>query len=132
MRILQPKGWPRPSGYSHGIRASGDVVWVAGQVGWDAEGRIVSARLADQVRQALRNVAAVLGEADARPEHVVHMTWYVTDLGEYRAGRKDIGKAYREVMGRHYPAMTLVGVAGLVEDGAKVEIEAIALVPAAR
>ena len=129
MTILQPPDWARPSGYSNGVAARGTLVLVAGQIGWDGQQRLVSADLVPQVEQALKNVAAVLAEAGARPEHVARMTWYVVDKRAYRAAERDIGRAYRAVFGRHYPAMTLVEVADLLEDGALVEIEATAVVP---
>lgn len=129
MRTLQPEGWPRPSGYSNGVEARGKLVFVAGQVGWDAAGRMVSDDLAAQSRRALENVAAVLREAGARPEHVARMTWYVQSIAEYKTHSRAIGCAYRDVMGAHYPAMSLVEVSRLLEDGAKVEIEATAVVP---
>ncbi|NIR30795.1 MAG: RidA family protein [Gammaproteobacteria bacterium] len=129
MHILQPDGWPRPKGYSNGIVAEGRLVLVAGQVGWDASETIRSEDFVDQVRQALRNILTVLAEAGAGPEHVVRMTWYVTDKHEYLARTRELGEAYREVMGRVYPAMTMVEVSGLVEDGAKVEIETTAVIP---
>jgi enamine deaminase RidA (YjgF/YER057c/UK114 family) len=130
MRALQPPGWPRPSGYANGIEASGRLVFVAGQIGWDAStGGFPAAGLAGQVRQTLANVLAVLAEAGAGPEHVVRLTWYVTGRDEYLAELKEIGAAYREVMGRHFPAMAVVAVAALVEAEAKVEIEATAVVP---
>jgi enamine deaminase RidA (YjgF/YER057c/UK114 family) len=128
MRALQPPGWPRPKGYANGIEASGRLVFVAGQIGWDETGAFPSAALAGQVRQTLANVLAVLAEAGAGPEHVVRLTWYVTDRDEYLGSLKEIGAAYREVMGRHFPAMAVVIVAGLVEAQAKVEIEATAVV----
>jgi enamine deaminase RidA (YjgF/YER057c/UK114 family) len=128
VRALQPPGWPRPRGYAHGIEARGRLVFVAGQIGWDAAGEFPDADLAGQVRRALENVVAVLGEAGAGPEHVARMTWYVTDRDEYVASLEGVGAAYREVMGRHYPAMSVVVVAGLVEGEAKVEIEATAVV----
>ena len=128
-QILQPPGWPRPRGYSNGIAASGRMVFVAGQVGWDAAGSLVGPDLAAQVRQALRNVVAVLAEGGARPEHIVRMTWYLADRHEYRARLAEIGAAYRETIGRHFPAMTAVQVAGFVEEGVTVEIEATAVVP---
>lgn len=128
MRVLQPPGWPRPSGYANGIEASGRMVFVGGQIGWDHTGAFPHADLAAQVGQALRNVVAVLAEAGAGPEHVVRMTWFITDREEYLAGRKQIGAAYREVMGRHFPAMTVVEVSALIEAEAKVEIEATAVV----
>ena len=129
MRALQPPGWPRPKGYVNGIEARGRLVFVAGQIGWDESGAFPSGDLAGQVRQVLANVVAVLAEAGAGPEHVVRLTWYVTDRDEYLASLKEIGAAYREVMGRAYPAMAVVAVAGLVEASAKVEIEATAVVP---
>ncbi|MDX1420216.1 MAG: RidA family protein [Rubricoccaceae bacterium] len=129
MTVLHPPGWARPSGYSNGILAEGRLVFIAGQIGWDAEQRLVSPDLVPQAEQALRNVAAVLAEAGARPEHVARMTWYVTDKRAYLAASQAIGEAYRAVFGRHYPAMTLVEVADLLEDGARVEIEATAVLP---
>jgi len=129
MRILQPATWPRPKGYSNGVTARGRMVFVAGMIGWDAEGRFPAADLVGQVRQALRNVRAVLDEAGARPEHIVRMTWYVVDKREYLAGGKALGMAYREIIGRHFPAMTAVEVRALMEDAARVEIEATAVIP---
>ena len=129
MKILQPPGWPRPRGYSNGIAASGTLVFVGGQIGWNSQGEFESDDLAAQARQALANVVAVLAEAGGRPEHIVRMTWYVTDRGDYLSASKAIGDAYREVIGRHYPAMTAVEVSALVEERAKVEIEATAVVP---
>jgi enamine deaminase RidA (YjgF/YER057c/UK114 family) len=129
MRALQPPGWPRPKGYANGIEASGRLVFVAGQIGWDETGAFPAADLAGQVRRTLSNVVAVLAEAGAGPEHVVRLTWYVTDRDEYLAALKEIGAAYRDVMGRHFPAMAVVAVAGLIEAEAKVEIEATAVLP---
>lgn len=129
MRALQPPGWPRARGYSHGIEASGRLVFTAGQIGWGPDGGFPSADLPGQVRQALANVLAVLAEAGAGPEHVVRLTWYVTSREEYVAAQKEIGEAYRDVMGRVYPAMAVLAVAGLVEAEAKVEIEATAVLP---
>lgn len=129
MQVLQPRGWARPKGYSNGIACAGKMVFVAGQVGWDEGERFQTDDLAGQVRQALKNVVAVLAEAQAGPEHIVRMTWYLGDRNEYHAKLKEIGEAYREIIGRHFPAMTAVQVAGFVEDGAKVEIEATAVVP---
>ena len=129
MTILQPAGWPRPKGFSCGVSGTGTVVVVSGQIGWDERGRFPASDIAGQVRQALRNVVAILAEAGARPEHVARLTWYVTDKHEYLAAQRDIGEAYREVMGRHFPAMSVVAVAALLEDEAKVEIEATALLP---
>ena len=132
MEILQPEGWPRPSGYSHGIKTEGEMLFVAGQVGWDEQRRFVSDDLAEQVRRALMNIVAVLERGNAKPEHIVRMTWYVTDIGEYRSMKRELGRVYREVMGDHYPAMTLFQVAALVDEGAKVEIEATAVIPRAQ
>jgi enamine deaminase RidA (YjgF/YER057c/UK114 family) len=125
---LQPPGWPRPKGYSCGVAATGTTVFVSGQIGWDEHGRFTASDIAGQTRQALRNVLAVLAEAGARPEHVTRMTWYVTDKREYLGAQRAIGEAYRAVMGRHYPAMSVVEVSALLEDAAKVEIEATAVV----
>jgi enamine deaminase RidA (YjgF/YER057c/UK114 family) len=126
--ILQPAGWARPRGYANGIAAQGRQVFVAGQIGWDAEQRFVSDDFAAQVRQALANVVAVLACAGARPEHLVRMTWYVTSRDEYNASLAEIGAAWRDLIGRTYPAMSVVIVAGLLEPRAKVEIEATAVV----
>jgi len=127
--ILQPQGWPRPKGYSNGIAAQGRQVFVAGQVGWDAQGRFISADLAGQVKQALLNIMAVLAEVEGKPEHVVRLTWYVTSREEYHAQLREIGAAYRAVMGKHFPVMSVVQVVGLMEPEAKVEIEATAVLP---
>jgi enamine deaminase RidA (YjgF/YER057c/UK114 family) len=131
MKVLQPPAWPRPRGYANGIAApaGGTLVFVAGQIGWDASGSFPSSDLVGQVRRALENVVAVLREAGGRPEHVVRMTWYVVDRAEYLARGAEIGEAYRAVMGRHFPAMSAVEVAALMEGEAKVEIEATAVVP---
>ena len=130
--VLQPEGWPRPRGYANGVAAQGRQVFVAGMVGWNAAGEFDSDDLVDQVRQALENVKAVLAEAGARPEHMVRMTWYVTDRADYLARGRDIGAAYREVMGHHYDvAMSAVEVSALMEARAKVEIEVTAVVPQA-
>jgi enamine deaminase RidA (YjgF/YER057c/UK114 family) len=128
-RRLEPAGWKAPRGYSNGVEARGRMVFVAGQVGWDERAVMAGPDLVTQARQALRNIAAVLACAGAGPAHVTRMTWYVVDLEEYRAALRPLGVAYREVMGEHYPAMTLVQVAGLLEAGARVEIEATAVVP---
>lgn len=128
-RTLLPPGWKKPKGYANGIAASGTQIFVAGQIGWTAEERFETDDFAGQAKQALQNIVAVLGEAGARPEHLVRLTWYVTDKHEYLGALSAIGAAYREVMGRHYPAMTLVEVRALVEDRAKVEIEATAVLP---
>jgi enamine deaminase RidA (YjgF/YER057c/UK114 family) len=130
MRVLQPAGWPRPRGYANGVVADeGRLVFVAGQIGWDAGGAFPAADLAGQVRQTLTNVVEVLAEAGGRPEHIARLTWYVTDREEYLASTREIGAAYREVMGAHYPVMAVVQVAGLLEAQARVEIEATAVVP---
>jgi enamine deaminase RidA (YjgF/YER057c/UK114 family) len=129
VRALQPPGWSRARGYAHGIEAQGRLVVTAGQIGWGPDGGFPSSDLAGQVRQTLANVVAVLAEAGAGPEHVVRLTWYVVDREEYLGSQKQIGEAYREVMGRHFPAMAVVIVAGLVEADARVEIEATAVVP---
>jgi enamine deaminase RidA (YjgF/YER057c/UK114 family) len=129
MEILQPEGWARPRGYANGVAARGRMVFVSGMVGWDARGHFRATDLAGQVRQALSNVVAVLAEAGARPEHIVRMNWYVLDKREYVAAYPAIGVAYREVVGRHFPAMTAVQVAALVEDAARVEIEVTAVIP---
>ena len=129
MKILQPPGRPRPRGYSNGVEASGRMLFTAGVVGWDSEERFAALDLAGQFGQALRNVLAVLAEGGAGPEHVVRMTCYVTSVEEYRASLAEIGAAWRETMGRHYPAMAVVGISALVEPEAKVEIEATAVVP---
>jgi enamine deaminase RidA (YjgF/YER057c/UK114 family) len=129
MRILQPPGWPRPRGYANGVAAEGRLVFVAGQIGWDASGTIVSDDLVDQLRQTLENTLAVLREAGAGPEHVARMTWYVTDKRDYLARAHELGETYRALMGKHYPAMAVVEVKTLIEDRAKVEIETTAVVP---
>jgi len=129
MQILQPPGWPRPRGYSNGIATRGQFVFVAGQIGWDAQCRFQTSDLTEQVRQALTNVVAVLAQAGARPEHIVRMTWYVIDKSEYVAAYRSIGAVYRQVIGDHYPVMTAVQVSALLEDQAKVEIEATAVIP---
>jgi enamine deaminase RidA (YjgF/YER057c/UK114 family) len=129
MERLQPAGWAEPRGYANGVAARGKLVFVAGQIGWNARCEFETDDLVGQVRQALQNVVAVLAEAGAAPSHLARMTWYVTDKQEYRAALREVGRAYREVIGRHYPAMTLVQVAALLEDRAKVEIEATAVVP---
>ena len=129
MQILQPPGWPRPRGYANGVAAEGRLVFVAGQIGWDATGTIVSDDLVEQLRQTLENTLAVLREGGAGPQHVARMTWYVTDKREYLARASELGEAYRALMGRHYPAMAVVEVKALIEDRAKVEIETTAVVP---
>lgn len=130
MQVLQPQGWVRPKGYSNGIAGSGKMVFVAGQVGWDANEKFQTSDLAGQVRQALNNIVAILAEAKAGPEHIVRMTWYLGDKNEYNSKLGEIGEIYREIIGRNFPVMTAVQVAGFVETGAKVEIEVTAVVPA--
>ena len=125
---LLPAGWPAPKGYANGIKARGELVFVAGQIGWDTHGRFVPGFIA-QVRKALQNIVAVLATAGAGPEHVVRLTWYVIDMAEYRASLTALGTAYRDVMGRNFPTMTLVEVKSLAEPEALVEIEATAVVP---
>jgi enamine deaminase RidA (YjgF/YER057c/UK114 family) len=129
-RPLLPQGWAKPKGYANGIAARGTVISIAGQIGWNpASGRFETDDFVAQTRQALTNIMAVLKEAGAGPEHLVRLTWYVTDKRDYVQRLAEIGAAYRDVIGRHFPAMTLVAVAGLVEDRAKVEIEATAVLP---
>ena len=130
-QVLQPAGWPRPKGYSNGMMAEGRQVFVAGQVGWNEQQQFPET-LAGQVRQTLQNIVAVLNEADARPEHIVRLTWYVISRDEYYAELAQIGQAYREVLGRHFPVMAVVQVVALMEAKAKVEIEATAVIPTAR
>jgi enamine deaminase RidA (YjgF/YER057c/UK114 family) len=127
-RALQPKGWPRPSGYANGMTAKGRIVVTGGVVGWDIMGNFPP-DFAAQVRVTFSNILRILAEGGAGPEHVVRLTWYVVDLDEYRANLKELGRAYRETFGAHYPAMAVVQVAGLVETAAKIEIEATAVVP---
>lgn len=129
MQILQPPGWRRPKGYSNGIAADGRLVMTGGLIGWNADEEIVSDDFVDQFRQVLLNIKAVLAEAGAGPEHLVRLTWYVTDKAEYLARAADVGAAYRDVLGRVYPAMAVVEVSALMEDRAKVEIEATAVIP---
>ena len=129
MKILQPPRWARPRGYSNGIAARGTVVFIGGQVGWDAQCKFASDDFTAQARQALANIVEILAEAGGKPEHIARMTWYVTDKREYVAAYRDIGEAYREIMGRHFPAMTAIEVSALIEDRARVEIEATAVIP---
>ena len=129
MQVLLPPGWPRPKGYSNGVAASGRMVFIAGMVGWDSEGRFHSDDIVEQTRQALQNVVAVLAEAGGRPEHIVRITWYVTDKREYLAAGRAIGAAFREIIGAYNAAMSAVEVSALMEDEAKVEIEATAVLP---
>lgn len=128
--FLQPDGWSRPKGYSNGIAATGQQIFVAGQIGWNpATAEVESDDFAAQTEQALKNVLAVLAEAGAGPEHITRMTWFVTDKQAYLSSAAAIGAVYRNVIGRHFPTMTLVQVVALVEDRAKVEIEATAVIP---
>lgn len=129
MEILQPPGWARPRGYANGISARGRMIFVSGIIGWDGQGVFHATDFVGQVRQALRNIVEVLAAGDAGPEHIVRMTWYVVDKHEYVAAYKEIGEAYREIIGRTFPTMTAVQVVALIEDQARVEIEVTAVVP---
>jgi enamine deaminase RidA (YjgF/YER057c/UK114 family) len=129
MKILQPPGWARPRGFSNGIACAGQLVFIAGQVGWTGEGKWEARDFAGQFRQAIKNILSVLAEANGRPEHIVRLTWYVLDKQEYMNSLKSVGPIYRELMGRHYPTMAVVQVSGLVEDAARLEIEATAVIP---
>ena len=129
MKTLQPPGWASPKGYANGVAARGTLVFVGGQVGWNGQQQFASDDFVAQARQALGNIVAVLREAGARPEHIVRMTWYVVDKREYVASYRALGAAYREIVGRHFPAMTAVEVKALIEDRARVEIEVTAVVP---
>jgi len=129
MQVILPPGWPRPKGYANGVVAHGRMLFIAGMIGWDAQGLFHSDDFAAQARQALENIVAVLREAGGRPEHIVRMTWYVTDKREYMAAAREIGKAYRELIGVYHAAMTAVEVKALLEDRAKIEIEATAVLP---
>ena len=130
LKILQPPGWARPKGYSNGVAAKGGTtVYVAGQIGWNAESKWEAKDFGSQFRQTLKNTLAVLAEAGGGPEHIVRMTWYVTDKQEYLGALADVGAAWRELIGRHYPAMAVVQVAALMEDAAKIEIETTAVIP---
>ena len=129
MKVLLPQGWPRPKGYANGVTVRGQQVYIAGMIGWDAQGVFHSDDFAAQTRQALQNIVDVLREAGGRPEHIVRMTWYVTDKREYLAGGREVGRAFREIIGSYNAAMTAVEVKALIEDRAKVEIEATAVIP---
>ena len=129
MKILQPEGWKAPKGYSNGVMAEGRMVFVGGQVGWTGDQVFETDDFAGQTEQTLRNIVDVLAEAGGSPEHITRMTWYVTDKQEYLAQQKELGAVYRKVIGNHFPAMALVQVVALVEDRAKVEIEATAVLP---
>ena len=127
-QVLQPSGWPMPKGYANGMAADGRLVVTGGVIGWDTQNRLAP-EFIGQVRQTLSNIAAILAEGGAKPEHLVRLTWYVVDIEEYLASLKDLGRIYREIFGTHYPAMALVQVVRLVEEAARVEIEATAVVP---
>lgn len=129
-KVLQPPNWPRAKGYANGISATGRMVFVSGMIGWDEKGKLISQDFIGQARQALQNLVAVLAEDGAKPEHLVRLNWFVLDKKEYVSAFKELGKVYRDIIGNHYPAMTAVEVSGLLEDGARVEIEATAVVPA--
>ena len=129
MQLLQPPGWARPKGYSNGIAARGTLIFVAGQVGWNAQEQFESDDLVDQIRQALQNVVAVLRAGGAGPEHIVRMTWYLMDKEGYLAPQAAIGAVYREVIGKHFPVMSAFQIAGLIENRALVEIECTAVLP---
>jgi len=129
MKVLQPSNWPRPKGYANGVAARGNLVFVSGVVGWNAQEQFAGNDFVTQVRQALLNIVEILKQAEAKPEHIARMTWYVLDKDEYISAAKEMGVAYREIIGRHYPAMTVVEVSGLIEASARVEIEVTAVVP---
>ena len=129
MQVLLPPGWPRPKGYANGVLVQGRQIFVAGMIGWDGDGVFHTDELAGQVRQALQNIVAVLAAGGAKPEHIVRMTWYITDKQDYLAQQAEIGRAYRDLIGSFSVAMTAVQVAALIEDRAKVEIEVTAVVP---
>ncbi|GAB3767283.1 RidA family protein [Ramlibacter monticola] len=129
MQVLLPAGWPRPKGYANGVTVTGRQVYIAGMIGWDAQGVFHTDDFAGQAQQALQNIVDVLREAGGRPEHIVRMTWYVTDKREYLAAGRDVGRAFREIIGSYNAAMTAVEVTALMEDRAKVEIEATAVIP---
>jgi len=129
MQILQPPDWAKPRGYSNGVAASGQIVFISGQIGWDAQCQFQSTDFVEQARQALENIVTVLAEADGKPEHITRLTWYVVDRNEYLQNGKALGEVYREVIGKHYPAMTAVQVTSLMEEQARVEIEATAVIP---
>ena len=129
MKCLHPAHWPRPKGYSNGVVANGRTIFISGMIGWDAQGKMVSRDFVGQVRQILRNIVEVLSEANAKPENIVRMNWYVLDKKEYVDSYKQLGIVYREIFGGHYPAMTAVQVSSLIEDAARVEIEVTAVIP---
>jgi len=132
LRTLQPKGWKKPIGYANGMAGRGEVIFIGGQVGWNGQCEFETDDLVGQVEQTLKNIVAVLAEAGAGPEHLTSMTWYLTDKQDYLANLKGIGQVYREVIGRHFPAMAAVQVVALIEDRAKVEIQAHAVLPGPR
>jgi enamine deaminase RidA (YjgF/YER057c/UK114 family) len=129
MRVLQPEGWPRPRGYSNGVEVEGRMVFIAGQIGWDESGKFQTTTFAGQFRQTLLNTLAVLRQASAGPEHVVRMTWFIINRDDYMASLAELGAAWKELMGRNYPTMSVIIVSGLVERDAKIEIETTAVVP---
>ncbi len=129
MQILQPPGWARPRGYSNGVVMCGRLVFVAGQVGWNARQEFHTDSFVEQARQALQNILSILAEAGGEPQHIARLVWYVTDKAEYLACSRELGAAYTAVMGKHYPTMTAIEVSALMEDRAKVEIEAVAVIP---
>jgi enamine deaminase RidA (YjgF/YER057c/UK114 family) len=129
IQILQPPGWARAKGFSNGIAAKGTLVFIAGQIGWTGEGKWEARDFGGQFRQTLKNILAVLAEANGKPEHIVRLTWYVLDRQEYLSALKEVGAAYRELMGKHFPTMAVVQVGGLVEPEARLEIEATAVIP---
>jgi enamine deaminase RidA (YjgF/YER057c/UK114 family) len=128
MKMLQPRGWKRPKGYANGIKTSDQMVFVAGQVGWDADEVMAAGGFVPQAEQALKNIAAILAEAGAAPADLVRLTWFVVEKREYLAHRSELGKAYQRVIGNHFPAMSVVDVKGLIEEGARLEIEATAVI----
>jgi enamine deaminase RidA (YjgF/YER057c/UK114 family) len=129
MQVLQPPNWARAKGFSNGIAANGKLVFIAGQIGWTGQGEWRDRSFAGQFRQAMQNIIEVLAQAGGQPQHIVRLTWYVLDKQEYVAALREVGAAYRELMGKHYPTMAVVQVSGLVEDQARLEIEATAVIP---
>jgi len=129
MQILQPPNWPLPRGYSNGILTQGELIFVGGQIGWDDKGSFPGSNFADQVKQALINTLAILEQGGAKAEHIVRMTWFITNKEEYLGSLSAVGETYREIMGKHYPVMSIVQVVALLEDEAKVEIESTAVIP---
>ncbi|EXL04809.1 RidA family protein [Brucella anthropi] len=128
-KTLQPQGWARPIGYANGVEARGRTVYIGGQIGWNEQQQFETDDFVEQTEQTLKNIVAILAEAGGRPEHIASMTWYFTDKAEYTANLKGIGRAYRDVIGKHFPAMAAVQVVALVEDRAKIEIQAFAVIP---